>query len=46
MSSGSRRQLGHANPSITLNVYAHEFASRDKADQHRDDLERGFGGMV
>jgi integrase len=40
------RQLGHANPSITLNVYSHEFAARDKAEKHRDDLERGFGALL
>jgi integrase len=33
------RQLGHANPNVTLEVYAHPFAQRDHADAARDALE-------
>ena len=28
------KQLGHADPAITLRVYADEFAARDNADVH------------
>ncbi len=33
------RQLGHANPTITLNTYAHLFAQADHADTAREALE-------
>ena len=33
------RQMGHARPSITLDVYAHEFA----AVQHREDIAAKLG---
>jgi integrase len=40
------RQMGHARPSITLDVYSHEFA----AVQHRDSVEAkltdAFGGLL
>ena len=40
------RQMGHARPSITLDIYAHEFA----AVQHRDSIEArltdAFGGII
>ena len=40
------RQMGHARPSITLDVYSHEFA----AVQHRDTiaarLTGAFGGIL
>jgi integrase len=36
------RQLGHANPNITLGVYAHLFAQRDHAQTARDALEQGY----
>jgi integrase len=40
------RQMGHARPSITLDVYSHDFA----AVQHRDDialkLTDAFGGIL
>ncbi len=37
------RQMGHANPSITLSVYAHLFDGARHADRTRDALEAGFG---
>jgi integrase len=37
-------QLGHANPSITLRVYAHLFDSEAQADRAREALEARFGG--
>lgn len=41
------RQLGHTNPSVTLNVYADLFEAREKADQSRKALENsGYRGLV
>jgi hypothetical protein len=37
------RQLGHANPSITLRVYAHLFDSEAQGTRMRDALEARFG---
>ncbi len=38
------RQLGHANPAITLRVYAHLFDSEAQAKRMREALESRFGG--
>lgn len=38
------RQLGHANPAITLRVYAHLFDSEAQAKRMREALEARFGG--
>jgi integrase len=38
------RQLGHANPAITLGIYAHLFDSETQATKMRDALEARFGG--
>jgi hypothetical protein len=38
------RQLGHANPAITLRVYAHLFDSEAQSARMRDALEARFGG--
>lgn len=40
------RQLGHASPSITLNVYAHLFDQARHADRMRSEIERSFGGIL
>jgi integrase len=40
------RQMGHANASITLSVYAHLFDGVKHADETRDALEIGFGGTL
>jgi integrase len=41
------RQLGHANPSITMDVYADLFEAREKADTSRNALEKsGYAGLV
>ena len=40
------RQMGHANPSITLAIYAHLFDGARHADQTRDALEAGFGRVL
>jgi integrase len=37
------RQLGHANPAMTLRVYAHLFDSEAQATRMRDALEARFG---
>lgn len=39
-------QLGHANPSITLRVYAHLFEQARHADRARDRLEAAFGSVL
>jgi integrase len=38
------RQLGHANPAITLRVYAHLFDSENQGNRMREALEVRFGG--
>lgn len=40
------RQMGHAKPSITLNVYAHLFEAEEHAKKTRDGLERRYGGLL
>jgi hypothetical protein len=37
------RQLGHANPAITLKVYAHEFACQEQADRMSKRLQDKYG---
>ncbi len=40
------RQLGHASPAITLDVYAHLFDLASKAEQHRAKLAARHGKFV
>ena len=40
------RQLGHANPSITLEVYAHLFEPADHATAARQALEASYAATV
>jgi integrase len=40
------RQLGHANPNVTLEVYAHEFARREHGARARVALETAYAEMV
>jgi integrase len=40
------RILGHANPSITMAVYAHEFAAREHGDAMRERMEAAFGEVL
>jgi integrase len=40
------RQLGHANPNITLGVYAHLYARADHATTARDALEASYASLV
>ena len=37
------RQLGHARPSITLDIYAHEFDRARGLDDVRDSIDAAFG---
>ena len=39
------RQLGHANPKVTLGVYAHLYARADHADSARTALEAGHAAI-
>jgi integrase len=40
------RQLGHANPNVTLRVYAHVFAHREHADRARAALSITYASVV
>ena len=40
------RCLGHANPAITLSIYAHEFARSEHADRTRERMENAFGQLL
>jgi integrase len=40
------RQLGHARPSVTLDVYAHEFEQAQHADDVSEKLTAAFGGIL
>jgi Phage integrase family len=40
------RQLGHANPSFTLEVYAHLFDRADDAATARDALDSSYAAMI
>jgi integrase len=40
------RQLGHANPSVTLGVYAHLFARREHAERAKAVLDASYGAMT
>jgi len=37
------RQLGHARPSVTLDIYAHEFEHARGLDDVRDSIDAAFG---
>ena len=40
------RQLGHANPAITLSVYSHQFDQAQHAERTSALLEASFGALV
>jgi integrase len=40
------RQLGHANPNITLSVYAHLFERTEHAARHASLLDEAFGNVL
>jgi integrase len=40
------RQLGHADPAITLRVYADLFDRKEHAERHRDEMEAEYGSVL
>ena len=38
--------LGHANPAITLAIYAHLFGQAEHAERTRERMEAAFGGLL
>ena len=40
------RVLGHANPAITLAIYAHQYAQAEHAAQTRQRMEDAFGSLL
>jgi integrase len=40
------RQLGHANPTVTLSTYAHLFERADHAEAAREALEASYAATV
>jgi integrase len=40
------RQLGHARPSVTLDVYAHEFEQIQHTEDVQEKLTTAFGGII
>lgn len=40
------RQLGHANPSVTLRVYSHFFARREHSELARRTLDASYAAMM
>jgi integrase len=40
------RILGHANPAITLSIYAHQYAEAEHAEQTRQRMEDAFGQLL
>ena len=40
------RQLGHARPSVTLDIYAHEFEEARGRDGISDKLTAAFSGIL
>jgi integrase len=43
---GVQRQLGHARPSITMDLYVHEFETVQRRDQVGERLAAALGGLV
>jgi integrase len=39
-------QLGHADPDVTLRVYAHLFSEAEHAEKTRDGLQAEFGNAL
>ncbi len=40
------RILGHANPAITLSIYAHQYAQAEHAETTRHHMEQAFGNLL
>jgi integrase len=43
---GVQRQLGHARPSITMDLYAHEFETARRREQVGERLATALGGLI
>jgi hypothetical protein len=43
---GVQRQMGHARPSITMDLYVHEFETARRREQVSDRLTAALGGLV
>lgn len=43
---GVQRQMGHARPSITVDLYVHEFETARRREQVSDHLAAALGGLV
>jgi hypothetical protein len=40
------KQLGHTDPSVTLDIYADLFEAREKAESSRKALEASYSGLI
>ena len=43
---GVQRQMGHARPSITMDLYVHEFETARRREQVSDRLVAALGGVI
>jgi integrase len=43
---GVQRQMGHARPSITMDLYVHEFETARRREQVSERLTAALGGLV
>ena len=43
---GVQRQMGHARPSITMDLHVHEFEAARRGEQVSDRLTAALGGLV
>ena len=43
---GVQRQMGHARPSITMDLYVHEFETARRREQVSEHLAVALGGMI
>ena len=43
---GVQRQMGHARPSITMDLYVHEFETARRREQVSDRLTAALGGLI
>lgn len=43
---GVQRQMGHARPSITMDLYVHEFETARRREQVSDHLTAALGGLI
>ena len=41
-----QRQMGHARPSITMDLYVHEFETARRREQVGEHLVAALGGLV